>query len=160
MIVAQAHIHIPPEEATRAGIEDKEEVSVTIEGERSITLERVICRVSSQSGLAMHIDLDEANACLLPKRGIGKIKVRRGGKSGQRNRKEAKKKPSDEVLVTEDSLPCLVGGKLLTEAAARQLTAGEARRLILSDKIILTPSAKDVLRHAGVKVVRQGGKAI
>lgn len=160
VIVAQAHIHIPPEEATRAGIEDKEEVSVTIEGERSITLERVICRVSSQAGLAMHIDLDEANACLLPKGGTGKIKMRGDGKPGQRKGEEAQKKLPDEVLVTEESLPCLVGGKLLTEAAARQLTAGETRRLLLSDKIILTPSAKDVLRHAGVKVVREGGKAV
>lgn len=160
-IVAQAHIHFPPEEAKRAGIQDKEEVSVTIESERKITLERVICRISSQSGLAMHIDLDEANACLLPKNGIGKIKIKeRSKKSRQNSRKESQKEPPKEVLVTEGSLPYLVGGRLVTEAAARQLAADAGKELRISDEIILTPSAKDVLRHAGVNVLRQGGKFV
>ena len=47
-------------------------------------------------------------------------------------------------------------GKLITESIARQI-AGRTRKLSLQKGVILTPSAKDVFRHAGVELNWQGG---
>ena len=42
-IVAQAHIHLTPDDAAKAGVSDGQRVSVTIRGERPATFENVIC---------------------------------------------------------------------------------------------------------------------
>lgn len=62
VIVAKAHVHMLPADAQRYGVQDGEHVSIRMGGERSITLNDVIVRVSPNSALAVHIDFDEANA--------------------------------------------------------------------------------------------------
>ncbi|WP_199623437.1 phosphate propanoyltransferase [Paenibacillus alkalitolerans] len=62
VIVAARHIHFHPDDAARFGVTDKQTVSVRVEGERAVVFENVICRVSDQFALDMHIDTDEANA--------------------------------------------------------------------------------------------------
>lgn len=64
-IVAQAHIHMTPEDAERFGVRDGQRLSVRLQTERPLTLESVIARVTPASGLALHIDFDEANAALV-----------------------------------------------------------------------------------------------
>ena len=61
-IVAKRHIHITPEDAAKYGLSDKELVSVKVEGERSLTFDEVVVRVSEKFATAMHVDTDEANA--------------------------------------------------------------------------------------------------
>lgn len=163
VIIAQAHIHITPPEAGEIGITDGQRVSVTIGGERKITLENVICRVSSQAALAMHIDFDEANACMLPKNATARMRVSgdvcaeqtyRGGKSEgisvmaveEADRKAPK--PAGGSVFFE--------GKLITEAVARQLASEQQSTLTVAKGVILTPSAKDVLRQSGIEVLWQG----
>lgn len=61
-IVARRHIHITPEDAARHGLSDREVVSVRVEGERALTFDEVVVRVSPKFRTGMHIDFDEMNA--------------------------------------------------------------------------------------------------
>ncbi|MCI3919507.1 phosphate propanoyltransferase [Paenibacillus sp. TRM 82003] len=62
VIVAARHIHLHTDDAQRMNIADKQVVSVKTEGDRAVTFANVVCRVSDQFALDMHIDTDEANA--------------------------------------------------------------------------------------------------
>lgn len=63
LIVAKRHIHMTPEDARRANVENHEIVQVKVEGERSLIFDDVVIRVSPKFATSMHIDYDEANAC-------------------------------------------------------------------------------------------------
>lgn len=67
VIVAKAHIHMTPDDARNYGVSDGQHVKVRIESGRPMTFDDVVIRVSSKFALAMHIDFDEANACMLDK---------------------------------------------------------------------------------------------
>lgn len=47
LIIAQAHIHMPPDAAQALNVTNGESVRITIENERPITFEKVLVRVSS-----------------------------------------------------------------------------------------------------------------
>ena len=61
-IVAARHIHMSPSDATAAGVNDGDYVSVKVENERGTTFNNVKIRVDDSFTLEMHIDTDEANA--------------------------------------------------------------------------------------------------
>lgn len=73
VIASRAHIHMTPKDADFYGVEDGESVSVRLETDRPMTLDDVVVRVSEKYALAMHIDYDEANACLLKTGDLGHI---------------------------------------------------------------------------------------
>ena len=59
VIAAKRHIHMTPADAKEFGVEDKQVVSVKVESNgRSLVFGDVVCRVSDQYALAMHIDTD------------------------------------------------------------------------------------------------------
>ncbi len=168
-IVARAHIHITPPQAEQIGITDGQQVAVTLPGQRPITLEHVVCRVSGQAALAMHIDYDEANACMLPgnatirmrvspcedeaagdEGGNAKAETVRSGRPAEMTGQAEADRHSDGGFMTFE-------GKLITEAVARKLAAAH-RPLSLAAGVIVTPSAGDVLRHAGIEILRQTGR--
>lgn len=63
VMVAQRHIHMPPDIAMQMNVRDNEEVFVVMESYcRSLIYGNVIVRVHKDFRLAMHIDTDEANA--------------------------------------------------------------------------------------------------
>ena len=63
VIVAKRHIHLTPADAEEMGIKDKDVVWVKVNTNgRSVVFGDVVCRVSKNYALAMHIDTDEANA--------------------------------------------------------------------------------------------------
>ena len=51
-----------PEDAAANGFADKQLVSVKVEGERALTFDEVVLRVSDKFATAMHVDTDESNA--------------------------------------------------------------------------------------------------
>jgi putative phosphotransacetylase len=65
VILAGRHIHMHTSDAEGLGLKDKDHVKVQIPGERGLVFEHVLIRVSPNYRLEMHVDTDEANACLL-----------------------------------------------------------------------------------------------
>ena len=63
VIAAKRHIHLVPETAEKYGLSDKQIVKVRVEGDRALTFDEVVVRVSPTFADTMHIDVDEANAC-------------------------------------------------------------------------------------------------
>lgn len=62
-IAAKRHIHLDPATADELGVSDKQIVSAKVcTGERSLTFDEVVVRVSEKFAPAVHIDTDEANA--------------------------------------------------------------------------------------------------
>lgn len=77
-IIADRHIHILPSEAKMYGLNDLNEVSVLIDGEKGGIIEHVHLRVSDASYFEMHLDTDDANAFNLKNGDLVKIvKVRK-----------------------------------------------------------------------------------
>lgn len=62
VIVAARHIHMHTSDAEKAGVKDKDEVSVKVEGKRGLIFNNVLIRVNDAYALEMHLDLDEGNA--------------------------------------------------------------------------------------------------
>lgn len=73
LIVAQAHIHMNPQEASLLQVTDNQFVEVAVAGPRPIVIKNVKIRVSEKYALEMHIDTDEANAGFISQGTIGKI---------------------------------------------------------------------------------------
>ena len=65
LILALRHIHLTPSDADRFGVRDKQFVRVRCPGDRALTFDRVIARVSPNYRLEMHLDTDEANSARL-----------------------------------------------------------------------------------------------
>ena len=73
VIAAKRHIHMTPEDATRLGVKDKQEVCLQVFTERPLTFEEVTVRVSPQFATYVHLDYDEANACGFASGDLGRI---------------------------------------------------------------------------------------
>lgn len=65
VIVADRHIHFSPEEALRFGVEDRDVVSIKVEGIKSGILGDVLCRVHRSFVLDCHLDTDDGSAFML-----------------------------------------------------------------------------------------------
>ena len=73
LIIAQRHVHCGAKEAKKYKLKNGDVVSVKIEGERPIILEKIPVRVKDEYNLALHIDTDEGNAAGINKIGEGFI---------------------------------------------------------------------------------------
>ncbi|MDD2259507.1 MAG: phosphate propanoyltransferase [Acholeplasmataceae bacterium] len=62
VIIADRHIHFSVEEAKEFGVQDREIVSIYVEGEKSGILGNVLCRVSPKFLLDCHLDTDDGAA--------------------------------------------------------------------------------------------------
>lgn len=62
-IIALRHIHMTPQDAKAAGVQEGDMISVKADNERGTIFNHVKIRVSDSFTLEMHIDTDEANAC-------------------------------------------------------------------------------------------------
>ncbi|ODS50070.1 MAG: propanediol utilization protein [Halanaerobium sp. 4-GBenrich] len=72
-IIAKRHIHMTPEDAAKLDVEDGEIVNVEALTSRPVIFKDVLVRVNENYKLNMHLDYDEANACLLQKGDCGKV---------------------------------------------------------------------------------------
>ena len=62
VMVAQRHIHMLPADAERFGVHDGQVVDLEAEGPRGGILRNTAIRVTAQSQLECHLDMEEANA--------------------------------------------------------------------------------------------------
>jgi len=73
VIVAKRHIHFHTDEGKAFGVVDKQIAMVRFSGPRGVMFEEVVCRVSDNFALAMHIDTDEANAAGVGAEAFGEL---------------------------------------------------------------------------------------
>ncbi len=73
VIVAQRHVHLPPEAAERFGVKHGQQVRLQTLTGRPLTFHRVAVRVSPDFAPYVHLDYDEANACGFRKGDLGRI---------------------------------------------------------------------------------------
>ena len=73
VIVAQRHIHLRPEDASRFGVKDKQVVSLQTYTARPVVFQNVVVRISDQFAPNAHLDYDEANACGFQAGDLGRI---------------------------------------------------------------------------------------
>ncbi|MDR2136578.1 MAG: phosphate propanoyltransferase [Treponema sp.] len=154
-IVAKNHIHLRPQDAKALGVLDGASVRVRVNTERPLVFEDVAVRVRETFMPAMHIDFDEANACM-PGTGTRaeilaacgaeeRQTAGRGGPLGEASSPETAQRPP--------ALPASKSQKLLvTEAEAKRLVAGPGGTLSFPKGTIVTPAAKDVFSYAGCPV--------
>lgn len=140
-IIAKAHVHMTGKDASRFGVSDGEHVRVHLEGQRPVTFDDVIVRVTEKSSLALHIDYDEANAALFSSGSAVII------------RKKSQEQPSQphSTLKMADCMAAKGGGcsgkNLITEECAREMVAQGITEPAKGS--IITPAAKDVFIAAG-----------
>lgn len=73
VITAQRHIHLPPGDAMRFGVRDKQLVNLQTYTDRPCVFRNVAVRVSPEFAAYVHLDYDEANACGFRKGDLGRI---------------------------------------------------------------------------------------
>lgn len=65
VILAARHIHMYTTDGQAFGLKDGDRVKVIVPGERGLVFDNVLIRCGETHALEMHVDTDEANACLL-----------------------------------------------------------------------------------------------
>ena len=73
VIAAQRHIHLTPEAAQRFGVRDRQTVNLQTYTARPVLWQDVTVRVREDFAPAVHLDIDEANACGLKPGDLGRI---------------------------------------------------------------------------------------
>lgn len=145
LIVAQAHIHMEPQDAARLNVSDNEYVTVEVEGSRPIAFKKVKIRVSDRYRLEMHIDTDEANAGLIGPGAIGRI-VRPG-------EERTPERAGNEIREILEKKQFEFKKKLLSKDDLREI---EENEIIIQKGTIVTALAYDVARELGKTIsVRQ-----
>ncbi len=61
-IIANRHVHMPPDIAAQFGVENGDLIKVRIGGKKGIVYENVLVRVKEGWRLQLHLDTDDANA--------------------------------------------------------------------------------------------------
>ncbi|PIC70538.1 acetate kinase [Sporosarcina sp. P16b] len=144
LIIAQAHIHMAPADATRFGVEDGEYVTVEADGVRAISFRNVRIRVNERYRLEMHIDTDEANAGFITQGSIGRLV-----KSG-----DAKEVASVQATTEAVKAPTPVNVPEAYEFTKKLLSAEDVseiseKEIVINKGTIVTALARDTARELG-----------
>ena len=147
VIVAQNHIHMTPAQAKEWCFTDGEEVSVKMSTERPLTFDGVVVRVSETAGLAMHIDFDEANACLFKEGDIGLI-VR--GRRGSANHVQLAKLKGDANML---EMKVSINKHFVTEEDIKKaLKNVNYSGITLPKGVLLSAPAKDYINREKINI--------
>lgn len=147
VIIAKSHVHLPPADAAAYGLTNGGRVGVRVESKRPVTFDDVVVRVSDAFSPAVHIDFDEANACMLDSESRAYLLCGEGNAVTEIHAENVCAAPQ-EPAVCEDE-------KVITEAVARRIVAAAKDDDIpMSRRTIITPSAMDIFRAAR-KTVRR-----
>ena len=141
-IVAQNHIHITPSQAEQWGFYDGQIVSVSMKTARPVTFDGVVMRVSSQAGLAMHIDFDEANACAF-----------KTGDKGVINCTDSKVRLACSDAASSSETPCVgIKKKFITEEDIKKALKNGGNNISVPKGAILSAPAKDLVNSKKITV--------
>jgi len=90
LICAKRHIHMTPDDASRFGVQEGDEVEVAVTGgPRDLSFGDVLVRVSKNFVLEMHVDTDEANAAELDPGAAGELTYTRSDRATATIRRQA-----------------------------------------------------------------------
>lgn len=141
LIIAQAHLHMSPQDAKDLSVQSDEYVTVEVDGVRPISYQNVKVRVSESYRLEMHIDTDEANAGLITKGAIGHI------------RSTAEERPilKEPVENSENTVKNHHNyqKKLLSNDDVREISEVE---IVIEKGTIVTALARDTARELGKSI--------
>ncbi|ARF14382.1 phosphate propanoyltransferase [Sporosarcina sp. P12(2017)] len=145
LIIAQAHIHMAPTDATRFGVVDGEYVTVEADGVRSISFRNVRIRVNERYRLEMHIDTDEANAGFITQGSIGRLVKPNDAKETvpMQATTETTKSPDPVVRIPET---LEFTKKLLSAEDVADISEKE---IVVNKGTIVTALARDTARELG-----------
>ncbi|MDR1133410.1 MAG: phosphate propanoyltransferase [Synergistaceae bacterium] len=148
VIIARAHVHLRPEEAEAFGLAGVAAARVEVKSGRPLVFDNIIVRVSENYAPAVHIDFDEANACMLDAN--SKAFLLAGRASADASSVTAPSAPE-----RRETSPRVYGERLITEASAREIIASlEGDTVFVGRGTIVTPSASDIFSSAR-KTVRR-----
>ncbi|SCX45042.1 phosphate propanoyltransferase [Lysinibacillus fusiformis] len=139
LIIAQAHIHMSPEDSAKFNVMDGQSVQIKVEGIRPIILSNVVIRVSERYRLEMHIDTDEANAGLIQQGTVAEIVQH------QVNAQPIPVKEQSPVVAKVEK-PAIYhyDKKLLSQLEVLEI---DAQEIVVPKKTIVTALAYDKLRE-------------
>jgi putative phosphotransacetylase len=154
LIIAQAHIHMSPNDAQVYGVQNGEYVQIKTGNERPVSFDKVLIRVSQRYKLEMHIDTDEANAGLITSGQTGclvKYEGIRGGKVDDWD-KYTQEPPLPDTITNQDR--AVFENKLLSE---REVRNWKDNTIVIYKHSIVTPLARDTARELGktIRVIDQ-----
>ena len=141
LIIAQAHLHMSPQDAKDLSVQSDEYVTVEVDGVRPISYQNVKVRVSERYRLEMHIDTDEANAGLITKGAIGHI---RSTAEERPSLKEPVRNPQTTVKNHHNYQK-----KLLSNDDVREISEVE---IVIEKGTIVTALARDTARELGKSI--------
>ena len=150
LIIAQAHIHMTPEDALNFGVENGEYVRIKTGDERPVSFERVLIRVSARYKLEMHIDTDEANAGLITSGDMGILE--KYEEMDEVKRESTVKLPEKQTAIEQLNEPVVFENKLLSQ---RDVQTWKDHTITIYKGTIVTPLARDTARELGktIKVI-------
>lgn len=141
VIIAARHLHLPPDDASRLGLRDRQLVDVEIPGPRAGLMHRVLVRVHPRFVLELHLDTDEANAYFV--QSGDQVWVQFGGEEAQ------EQAWPDPAPSRPASVPDPPGLTLVTEAEVVAAARRQAH-LVVAAGALVTPLAQDALRQFNV----------
>lgn len=142
-IVAKNHIHMTPAQASQWGFSDGQHVSVLMKTQRPIRFSDVIIRVSKTAGLAMHIDFDEANACMFQNGDTGTICASAQGECCIAALKQDNQSDTEAGAVIEKHF-------ITEEEIKRSLKNTSVMKIVVSKGSILSAPARDYINKEGI----------
>ena len=157
LIIARNHIHMSPDEAAAAGLKDGDLVDVRMCTDRPLTFNNVVVRSGPAHKLALHIDFDEANACGFQTGAKAVILGRTGCHScvadAPATVAETAPAPVSDVSEIGPGDVVLSTG-FLTELQVKDALAAGASAIVVPEKTIVSPLAKDLMQKRGILLKR------
>ena len=149
-IIAAAHIHMTPADATCLQVHDGQMVNVRTHTKRPLIFTDVKVRVRDQFFLEMHVDTDEGNAALITTGTYGELIVNKASWNSviSEHSPQPKKVEPQPVHQSND----VFTKRLVTEQDIIRL---HSKELVVTKKTIVTALAADRARASGIKIVRQ-----
>lgn len=153
LIVAKNHVHFSAQEARQAGVSDGDLVDVVMQTERSLTFRNVPVRAGDKHKLEMHIDFDEANACLY-KKGDKAILIKQTGirpvnpQACEIQEKSAK----DFEKAGPVSMEMKLETKFVTEKQMQEAVLKGCHMISVGKKAIISPLAMDLARQNNMQI--------
>lgn len=151
LIIAQAHIHMTPEDARKFAVENGEYVQVKAEGVRPVSFEKVLIRISPIYKLEMHIDTDEANAGHISNGDMGILAAFECMEDGKEVHFDDLFTPKTAFLEHSQSAKCIAFEKKLL--SQRDVQKWNDPTISIYKQTIVTPLARDTAKEMG-KTIR------